>query len=619
MDPMMMLPGDPRSDPEASYPIEMLRATPEAPKKHSRVGRPKVRTGCVTCRIRRIKCDEAKPFCDRCTSTGRTCDGYGAGVPRRRNRRGWVPQQPSRQTPNRPRWRVIRPLLEGIEGTEQERGYFHSFRRAAETGFALHVSNLGSGFWQHLIPLVGHSNPAVRHALFALGGAWHMMKLQSQRSAAANVGSGPILPSETMDNFRLDQIRNFTLRQYNKAIASLQRHITSPASPGNIEITLLCCLIFILLETARGNQEATLSHLTNGLHIINTLLPAEILRLSQLSSSFSSSNSSPASMGMMATSEAAVRSLGFFGGKTLMAAPEWKQLLHLFLALELAGVTCTLHAATSTSNRRSASTPMAPLIRLRMRAAIPLDDPSLWDERILTVEQGHLAAMRFEACVYARIWETAPYKGDRVFWGKPERRADLELLFHRGRQVRGKLEEFLVGPLAPSGEGEDRVAYVSALIDLLHAGGLMMAAKCMPYKHTRREAGLLHADILEEMVRMAERIVAVVESLTEVPDVALDNGVMITMDVVMSTACSVDLRRRARRVLSFLGGKAETVYHGDALAGVYDKHGIGGLEELWQEEKEEACSFLDGFVGPISESADSVSALDMKMAAAEIF
>lgn len=36
----------------------------------------KVRTGCLTCKIRRKKCDESKPECQRCRSTGRVCDGY---------------------------------------------------------------------------------------------------------------------------------------------------------------------------------------------------------------------------------------------------------------------------------------------------------------------------------------------------------------------------------------------------------------------------------------------------------------------------------------------------------------------------------------------------------------
>lgn len=39
-----------------------------------------MRSGCFTCKIRRKKCDEAKPFCSRCTSTGRKCDGYSSSA-----------------------------------------------------------------------------------------------------------------------------------------------------------------------------------------------------------------------------------------------------------------------------------------------------------------------------------------------------------------------------------------------------------------------------------------------------------------------------------------------------------------------------------------------------------
>jgi hypothetical protein len=64
-----------------------------------RKGNKKVKTGCLICkyaivprqsvdgllkhlkltdiiRIRRVKCDEGKPNCQRCISTGRKCDGY---------------------------------------------------------------------------------------------------------------------------------------------------------------------------------------------------------------------------------------------------------------------------------------------------------------------------------------------------------------------------------------------------------------------------------------------------------------------------------------------------------------------------------------------------------------
>ncbi|TVY41805.1 Transcriptional regulatory protein [Lachnellula subtilissima] len=45
-------------------------------RKQNNRCRTKVKTGCITCRIRKVKCDENKPFCQKCVNTSRTCDGY---------------------------------------------------------------------------------------------------------------------------------------------------------------------------------------------------------------------------------------------------------------------------------------------------------------------------------------------------------------------------------------------------------------------------------------------------------------------------------------------------------------------------------------------------------------
>jgi hypothetical protein len=37
----------------------------------------RTRTGCWTCRARRKKCDEARPYCQACRSLGLACEGYG--------------------------------------------------------------------------------------------------------------------------------------------------------------------------------------------------------------------------------------------------------------------------------------------------------------------------------------------------------------------------------------------------------------------------------------------------------------------------------------------------------------------------------------------------------------
>ncbi|KAH8651132.1 hypothetical protein BX600DRAFT_473129 [Xylariales sp. PMI_506] len=55
--------------------MSILRC-PAAPK-NTRASKPKVRTGCITCKIRRVKCDEARPICQRCAKARLVCDGYG--------------------------------------------------------------------------------------------------------------------------------------------------------------------------------------------------------------------------------------------------------------------------------------------------------------------------------------------------------------------------------------------------------------------------------------------------------------------------------------------------------------------------------------------------------------
>ncbi|KAJ9609050.1 hypothetical protein H2200_006821 [Cladophialophora chaetospira] len=49
---------------------------PAVAKKKRRQFHHKVATGCINCKQRRVKCDEAKPECRRCTSSAQHCRGY---------------------------------------------------------------------------------------------------------------------------------------------------------------------------------------------------------------------------------------------------------------------------------------------------------------------------------------------------------------------------------------------------------------------------------------------------------------------------------------------------------------------------------------------------------------
>ncbi|KAI1207985.1 uncharacterized protein F4807DRAFT_161118 [Annulohypoxylon truncatum] len=340
-------------------------ASATAPKR-KRASRPKVRTGCITCKIRRVKCDETKPACTRCTSTGRKCDGYGGAAPPRPKK---SPSAPSSSSPsssssssasppvvlggplapnNLPAdpylakrhelarhsfaaacrgnssLRILRPLAADIEGTEQERQFFHQFRRAAEAGLAMHASSLGAGFWRRLVPLVGQSDAAVRHALIALGAAHQSAQLQ-QEEQASYISTPP--PEDA--SACADQLELFMIQQYNLSIYHLQRHVQPGSPTESVEITLVCCLVFVCIETSRGNEAAALAHVANGLQIIKAQPPdSEVVHFSPRSGGEKARNSG-------GTTSAASAS----GSAPRISRSDWRQLLDFFLALEPSAAT----------------------------------------------------------------------------------------------------------------------------------------------------------------------------------------------------------------------------------------------------------------------------------------
>ncbi|KAH3663620.1 hypothetical protein OGAPHI_005021 [Ogataea philodendri] len=64
---------------------------PDDKDRRKRVVRKRTRTGCLTCRRRRIKCDERKPFCYNCEKSRKVCAGYEQ-VPYGSRRYRYMPQ-----------------------------------------------------------------------------------------------------------------------------------------------------------------------------------------------------------------------------------------------------------------------------------------------------------------------------------------------------------------------------------------------------------------------------------------------------------------------------------------------------------------------------------------------
>lgn len=208
-----------------------------------------------------MKCGEEKPACLRCTSTGRVCDGY--------DRVALARYRPSASTQTAELAKVefvracqqsealrsMRRIEADMDGTETEKRLVAKFRAAATAdGVAARLCSI-TAFWGRLAQSTACQDEAVKHAVVALAAAYQLFQRPDE----------PVLEGFTRANLDL-----FAIQQYNKAIERLQSHASS-STPQSVRVTLLCCLAFISLETLRGNHSVAVSHLTNGLRILQSL------------------------------------------------------------------------------------------------------------------------------------------------------------------------------------------------------------------------------------------------------------------------------------------------------------------------------------------------------------
>jgi hypothetical protein len=196
-------------------------------------------------RVRKVKCDEAKPACYRCLSTGRVCDGYGIWG-------GGGNDYGSRLTSIKSvmEGTNIRPLVPLAVVTVDEHRHFEWFRHRT-------ISKLPglfkSSFWDTLLVRASWNEPAVLHAVLALSSAQ-----LAETSCSGFQGNISNLPSEH---------ERFTLLQYSRAISHLRPHFSSK-DIASIRVALIACAVFVSMEYLRGNFKTGYTHLQSGLKLL---------------------------------------------------------------------------------------------------------------------------------------------------------------------------------------------------------------------------------------------------------------------------------------------------------------------------------------------------------------
>ncbi|KAJ5537853.1 hypothetical protein N7494_007332 [Penicillium frequentans] len=209
----------------------------------SRIGGAKSRSGCKTCKIRRVKCGEEKPSCLRCSSTGRKCE-YGG------TRTSSVLFAPNTAPPS------FSLMLSPNSGCHERRAFEYYVQHASK-GLA---AGMNLDFWTKVTPQICRTEPAVWDAIISIS------VLYEHPDQCLDF---PLLRLQKGKKWGLNQIQREALTWYSRAISSIHSQIArGRADPY---VALISCVLFICIEAIQGRVIEALQLYEQGVSLILTL------------------------------------------------------------------------------------------------------------------------------------------------------------------------------------------------------------------------------------------------------------------------------------------------------------------------------------------------------------
>ncbi|TVY91574.1 putative transcriptional regulatory protein [Lachnellula willkommii] len=207
--------------------------------------RTKVKTGCTTCRIRKVKCDEKKPFCQKCVNTGRTCDGYESPFK-------FFTNQPinSARTGSTKSDVGLRPIWPTFIKIAPQDIVLLNRYFSTKTMFDV---KLGCDEEARQVLQASLTDPPIRHAVSSL---------RALREDLETSGDGPASIVQQSTSY------HYGIQQYSMALGGLASNLSSPGS-NELKSALLCCQIFISIEQVQKNYAAMAQHIIRGLRIMH--------------------------------------------------------------------------------------------------------------------------------------------------------------------------------------------------------------------------------------------------------------------------------------------------------------------------------------------------------------
>ncbi|KAJ5642122.1 transcriptional regulator family: Fungal Specific TF [Penicillium lividum] len=203
-----------------------------SPIRSGRLGQPKSKTGCATCKARRVRCGEEKPHCLKCTSTGRKCSYTSILAPRI--------DSPPRQ------------LALSSQGWRERRAFEYYFHQA---GPAL-SGVLDVAFWRGSVLQICRMEPAIWDAIISLSSLYERPPIHDA-SPFRLINN----PAEVEHSYHRE-----ALVWYSRSLATVQQRIDQGVA--DLTVSLISCILFIAIELLQGNRPAALNLTRQGMQMM---------------------------------------------------------------------------------------------------------------------------------------------------------------------------------------------------------------------------------------------------------------------------------------------------------------------------------------------------------------
>ncbi|KAK7947155.1 uncharacterized protein PG986_011476 [Apiospora aurea] len=224
-------------------------ALPRPKPKPSRTSTPKVRTGCLTCKRRHIRCDEARPDCHNCRKSQRAC-GYANSRQVTTTTTTLLPKDSPLRVASCP---LKQALLDAdrhdfVDATGAR--YFREFASLMQGYWITGTSN--RDFWGVTAPQFARANPLCRHAAMAIGALSIWFGASDSTSLRAR-------PDEESAH-------------YVQALAHHGRSLRVRQQRDSLHDTSFLSVLLLFFDILRGNNKAAMAHINHGLALVLALM-----------------------------------------------------------------------------------------------------------------------------------------------------------------------------------------------------------------------------------------------------------------------------------------------------------------------------------------------------------